>query len=184
MGASTDGKIISSSPGPEIGSDSTRDTSGDKKDTAAQRSSNAPSLRRLACDACRNRKVRCDRQSPTCGRCVKIGNNCHYSSRARSTPSKMDLSRFLLTMNNRLRTLILSSGLMRPHQGGSVTDEYVSRTSRGSAGDESCGIKLETSRHGHGNRSDQPGRNNYTNVLFQRCITTRIGAARRHHDHV
>lgn len=65
-------------------------------------SSSSSSLRRLACDACRARKVRCDRQDPPCSRCAKMGVTCHYSGRSKPTPSKMDLSRFLITLNNRL----------------------------------------------------------------------------------
>ncbi|PHH63673.1 hypothetical protein CDD82_1852 [Ophiocordyceps australis] len=65
--------------------------------------SSSSSLRRLACDACRARKVRCDRQDPPCSRCAKVGNTCRYSTRSKPTPSKMDLSRFLVTLNNRLK---------------------------------------------------------------------------------
>ncbi|KAL6861998.1 fungal-specific transcription factor domain-containing protein [Trichoderma novae-zelandiae] len=66
-------------------------------------SSSSSSLRRLACDACRARKVRCDRQDPPCSRCAKVGVTCRYSSRSKPTPSKMDLSKFLVTLNNRLK---------------------------------------------------------------------------------
>ncbi|KAJ5788011.1 hypothetical protein N7457_003001 [Penicillium paradoxum] len=62
----------------------------------------SPTPKRLACDACRDRKIRCDKQRPVCGRCTKVGINCRYSSRAKPTPSKTDLSRFLITLNNRL----------------------------------------------------------------------------------
>ncbi|RYP01289.1 hypothetical protein DL766_003773 [Monosporascus sp. MC13-8B] len=41
---------------------------------------NNSSLRRLACDGCRDRKVRCDKQSPTCSRCAKVGITCCYTS--------------------------------------------------------------------------------------------------------
>lgn len=60
------------------------------------------SAKRLACNPCRDRKVRCDRQHPTCGRCTKLGNNCVYSSPSKQTVSKVDLSRLLLTLHNRL----------------------------------------------------------------------------------
>ncbi|PHH59138.1 hypothetical protein CDD81_3696 [Ophiocordyceps australis] len=71
--------------------------------SAPAEESSSSSLRRLACDACRARKVRCDRQDPPCSRCAKVGNTCRYSSRSKPTPSKMDLSRFLVTLNNRLK---------------------------------------------------------------------------------
>jgi hypothetical protein len=60
------------------------------------------SLRRLACDACRARKVRCDRRDPPCSRCAKVGIRCRYSSRLKPPASKMDLSQFLLTLDTRL----------------------------------------------------------------------------------
>ncbi|KAL5084591.1 hypothetical protein Trisim1_011593 [Trichoderma cf. simile WF8] len=71
--------------------------------TTQNTTSSSSSLRRLACDACRARKVRCDRQDPPCSRCAKVGVTCRYSSRSKPTPSKMDLSRFLVTLNNRLK---------------------------------------------------------------------------------
>ncbi|KAL7929930.1 fungal-specific transcription factor domain-containing protein [Trichoderma chlorosporum] len=76
--------------------------------------SSSSSLRRLACDACRARKVRCDRQDPPCSRCAKVGVACRYSSRSKPTPSKVDLSRFLVTLNNRLKRAEAQLASMRP----------------------------------------------------------------------
>lgn len=67
------------------------------------------SLRRRACDACRARKVRCDTLDP-CNRCVKMGAACHYSGRAKPTNSRIGMSRFLETLNNRLSEYQLDSG--------------------------------------------------------------------------
>ncbi|KAI9164032.1 Depudecin biosynthesis cluster-specific transcription activator DEP6 [Paramyrothecium foliicola] len=58
--------------------------------------------RRLACDPCRDRKVRCDRQHPVCGRCARLRHDCSYSSPSKQTAAKMDLSRLLLTLHSRL----------------------------------------------------------------------------------
>ncbi|KAM0290474.1 hypothetical protein ACHAO9_004831 [Fusarium lateritium] len=44
-----------------------------------------------ACDTCRNRKVKCDAERPTCGRCTKSGQACHYGtdpSETRATARK------------------------------------------------------------------------------------------------
>ncbi|ORY69607.1 fungal-specific transcription factor domain-containing protein [Pseudomassariella vexata] len=60
------------------------------------------SAKRLACNQCRERKVRCDRQQPQCSRCAKVGSSCHYSSPSKQTISKSDLSRLLFTMHSRL----------------------------------------------------------------------------------
>ncbi|KAK3370629.1 fungal-specific transcription factor domain-containing protein [Podospora didyma] len=59
--------------------------------------------KRLTCESCRDRKIRCDRQHPSCGRCAKMGIQCHYSSRAKPAPSKKDLSRYLQAINSRLQ---------------------------------------------------------------------------------
>ncbi|PLN82768.1 hypothetical protein BDW42DRAFT_184610 [Aspergillus taichungensis] len=37
-------------------------------------------LKRTTCDLCRERKVRCDRGKPQCGRCKRIGQTCTYPS--------------------------------------------------------------------------------------------------------
>ena len=71
------------------------------KEKSAEAPANTP-LKRLACDSCRDRKVRCSREETACSRCAKVGNTCRYSSRSKPTSAKMDLSRFLMTLNNRL----------------------------------------------------------------------------------
>jgi hypothetical protein len=65
--------------------------------------------------ACRDRKIRCNRHRPICGRCIKLGITCRYSSRSTPTPSKMDLSRILMTMNCRLRESILCEATRYPY---------------------------------------------------------------------
>lgn len=72
------------------------------KATVASTQRISSSLRRRACDACRARKVRCDSQNPPCYRCAKMGVACHYSGRAKPTNSRLGMSRFLDTLNNRL----------------------------------------------------------------------------------
>jgi hypothetical protein len=58
---------------------------------------------RLACDVCRERKVRCDRADPRCGRCARLGHRCTYygrkSYRAALDP---DLPRRLSELQERL----------------------------------------------------------------------------------
>ncbi|KAH8896137.1 hypothetical protein GQ53DRAFT_713853 [Thozetella sp. PMI_491] len=62
-----------------------------------------PTLKRLACEACRSRKVRCDKKHPRCGRCTKMGTSCCYLRRSKTTVSKEDLSQRLVAMNSRLQ---------------------------------------------------------------------------------
>ncbi|KAI0017752.1 fungal-specific transcription factor domain-containing protein [Xylariomycetidae sp. FL0641] len=72
---------------------------------SAEKLASAPSsssLKRLACDFCRERKIKCGREQPTCARCAKAGSPCHYSTRSRPTPTKTDLSRLLIAFNDRL----------------------------------------------------------------------------------
>lgn len=72
------------------------------KATAASTRRISSSLRRRACDACRARKVRCDSTDSPCKRCAKMGVACHYSGRVKPTNSRIGMSRFLETLNNRL----------------------------------------------------------------------------------
>ena len=58
--------------------------------------------KRLACDNCRERKVRCNREQPVCGRCARLGHNCKYTAPAQQKPSKTDVSRLLMTLQSRL----------------------------------------------------------------------------------
>ncbi|EHK47206.1 uncharacterized protein TrAtP1_010137 [Trichoderma atroviride] len=89
------------------------------KATAASTQRISSSLRRRACDACRARKVRCDTQDPPCNRCAKMGVACHYSGRAKQTNSRIGMSRFLETLNNRLKQAeaqLASTHLMQQNQ--------------------------------------------------------------------
>lgn len=63
--------------------------------------------RALACNPCRERKVRCDREQPTCGRCVRRGHGCTYSGPSKQSITKLDLSRLLLNLQERLSRSIL-----------------------------------------------------------------------------
>ena len=58
--------------------------------------------RRLACDNCRERKVRCNREQPVCGRCANLGHECRYTTPAKQNTSPTDVSRLLLTLHSRL----------------------------------------------------------------------------------
>ncbi|KAF7524692.1 hypothetical protein G7054_g11329 [Neopestalotiopsis clavispora] len=58
--------------------------------------------KRLACDQCRQRKVKCNKEYPQCSRCAKVDIGCTYSTRKKTSPEKMGLSHFLLTLNSRL----------------------------------------------------------------------------------
>ena len=58
--------------------------------------------KKLACDGCRDRKVRCDRGHPACARCSRLGQSCLYSGPSKPAVTKVDLSRILTTLVNRL----------------------------------------------------------------------------------
>lgn len=45
-------------------------------------------LEPLACTACRSRKLKCDRSSPTCSRCTKAGTECVYPESRRKPAFK------------------------------------------------------------------------------------------------
>lgn len=106
-GASTEKPIASVFNIGDEGSYIAMEEASSKKSAAtisntASSTSSSSSLRRLACDACRVRKVRCDRQDPPCSRCAKQGVTCRYSGRSNPTSSKTDISKFLETLNSRL----------------------------------------------------------------------------------
>jgi len=58
--------------------------------------------RKVACDVCRERKARCDRNQPCCGRCSRLGNKCKYSPPERQETGKIDVAQALETLNSRL----------------------------------------------------------------------------------
>ncbi|KAJ5254790.1 hypothetical protein N7505_009941 [Penicillium chrysogenum] len=57
---------------------------------------------RLACDICRERKVRCDRGDPKCGRCARLGYDCSYQGRKRHRAAQADMPRQLCELQTRL----------------------------------------------------------------------------------
>lgn len=83
------------------GSNTQAGSSNGDKERPAETPTNT-SLKRLACDGCRERKVRCDRQHPSCGRCARLGHNCNYSGPSKQAASKLDWSQLLLTLHSRL----------------------------------------------------------------------------------
>lgn len=56
-------------------------------------------LKRTTCDLCRERKVRCDRGKPECGRCKRVGQQCVYPS---SYSESKDLNSVLQSFHSRL----------------------------------------------------------------------------------
>ncbi|KAL4982558.1 hypothetical protein BDW68DRAFT_170641 [Aspergillus falconensis] len=57
---------------------------------------------RLACDICRERKVRCDRAVPKYGRCVRLGYDCSYRGRKQYPAAQADMPRQLSELQTRL----------------------------------------------------------------------------------
>ena len=60
--------------------------------------------RRVACKVCRDRKVRCDGDQPTCDRCRRAGETCVYSQTY--NPTKADLLQTIETLKDRVDTLL------------------------------------------------------------------------------
>ncbi|ORY03481.1 hypothetical protein BCR34DRAFT_70232 [Clohesyomyces aquaticus] len=59
--------------------------------------------RRIACEKCRDRKVRCGGELPACDRCCRAGENCVYSQT--QNPTKADLLQTIETLKERLADL-------------------------------------------------------------------------------
>ncbi|CAI4213981.1 unnamed protein product [Parascedosporium putredinis] len=55
----------------------------------------------MACKHCRDRKVRCDGEQPSCAKCVRAGEECVYLATQR--PSRADLTQTVQALQQRLR---------------------------------------------------------------------------------
>lgn len=84
-----------------------RDESPERNESAGQRTSKKRKV--LSCYACRNRKMKCDRVYPVCGRCQKTGraDQCSYDPRLledtqvqNGQPLTMDASNTMFTMHD------------------------------------------------------------------------------------
>ena len=83
----------------ESADDSDRAGNNDDEGTSSV-SSASGRTRRIACDVCRERKVRCDRGHPQCGRCNRLGHHCSYTVFRRM--STLDVPQALLKLHSRL----------------------------------------------------------------------------------
>ncbi len=80
-----------------------------------QSASEEASTKKLACNPCRERKVRCDREQPACGRCARRGHGCTYSGSSKQAITKLDLSRLVLNLQERLSQLTVVL-VVPPHE--------------------------------------------------------------------
>ncbi|CAG8975979.1 hypothetical protein HYALB_00012314 [Hymenoscyphus albidus] len=86
--------------------------------TGAVTSTSTPRSRKVACDICRERKARCDRNQPSCGRCIRFGNKCKYSPSPseRNEAGKFDVAHALETLNSRLAQAEAKLAVQHQHQ--------------------------------------------------------------------
>lgn len=64
-------------------------------------------VERHACNICRERKVRCDRAFPKCGRCIRLREDCSYDSWTPGTAlSQSAMARQLAELQQRLGELM------------------------------------------------------------------------------
>ena len=105
---------------------STKPVSSEKANDAGRRlplaaTAETGSGKRLACVKCRERKIRCNREQPICGRCARLGHNCKYTAPAKQNSSQMDISQLLLTLSSRLAhteaRLAMNSPVLDANQG-------------------------------------------------------------------
>jgi len=79
-----------------------RHQSGDNGHSSNTTSTGTYRSRKVACNICRERKARCDRNQPCCGRCIRLGNKCKYSPPEIQETGKFDVAQALETLNTRL----------------------------------------------------------------------------------
>ena len=105
----------SASPSDMATSAKKRKTHHQKRNAEDSSQSNNPG--RLACDVCRERKVRCDRADPKCGRCTRLDHDCSYHGRTRHRAAQADLPRQLSLLKDRLGIALSTAHLPenRPH---------------------------------------------------------------------
>jgi len=88
--------------GPRFSQNSNSNERDSDEDRASGVTHDNRVARRIACDVCRERKIRCDRGQPQCGRCGRLGHRCRYTASKRQEAFKLDVPQVLLTLHARL----------------------------------------------------------------------------------
>ncbi|KAI1388530.1 uncharacterized protein F4822DRAFT_403089 [Hypoxylon trugodes] len=57
------------------------------------------------CDPCRAKKIRCDRDKPSCANCVRIGQRCEWSGQGKKCNQTALLSHTIDSLGSRLLNL-------------------------------------------------------------------------------
>lgn len=60
------------------------------------------SVRHIACVHCREKKIKCDGEQPTCQRCMRQRHHCVYMSAKMQDDTRTDLANYLDVLNERL----------------------------------------------------------------------------------
>ena len=95
----TTGRITTYPSREVFGEDGDRGRENDEEGTSGTVGV-AGGTRRIACDVCRDRKVRCDKAQPQCGRCQRLGHYCSYMTFRRM--STLDVPQAILKLHSRL----------------------------------------------------------------------------------
>lgn len=90
-----------SAPQPRESSDFNTVSMLNNANPIPQISGDGSHLRRTTCNLCRERKVRCDRVKPACGRCKRMNQTCTYSSSSGDTAL---INSVLQSLHSRLGT--------------------------------------------------------------------------------
>ena len=85
---------------------------GNKRGSSEPRCEDLPRPKRIACVVCRKRKLRCDGNKPSCGKCTRLGHRCAYDEvRKKSGPKRG----YVKALEARLGNLNLITGFPREH---------------------------------------------------------------------
>ncbi|RSL64930.1 hypothetical protein CEP54_004469 [Fusarium duplospermum] len=90
------------------------------------------SISRLSCTPCRQKKLKCDRVLPQCGRCARAGEECSFPTSRKVNKGKRkqvrELEEKLVQLEDRIQTLSAGEATRSQDPGGFTSTATFSRS--------------------------------------------------------